>query len=68
MLDGEDLLDDVLTAPAAAPPRSFRTTNEDEVRALVRLQRQERGGEVFVSAQSKVKASQACLLYLTSLY
>lgn len=35
VLDGEDLLDDVLTAPATAPSRSMghTPTNEDEVRA-----------------------------------
>lgn len=34
MLDGEDLLDDVLTAPATVPSRSMghTPTNEDEVR------------------------------------
>ena len=36
VLEG-DLLDDVLTAPSAAPPRrSSITTNEDEVRGCTR--------------------------------
>lgn len=39
VLDGEDLLDDVLTAPAAAPPRTMghTPTNEDEVGAPLSL-------------------------------